>query len=178
MVPRRPVEVAVLLVVRGGAPVADRLLQHLLHRPVEAADLGVRQRVAPPVRVEPGEVEDFVRVDVADPGHEPLVHQQRLPLHPVPGQELREVLPGELALQGVEPQAAEFPDLAVLPHRRDEHLAERTGIDETELAPVGEVEHHVGVVLVAGAGSALEELARHPEVDDQSKVVIGIEVED
>src|SRR6266851_3434611 len=46
-------------------------------------------------------------------------------------------------------------------------------VREAELVPSDEVEHDVGVVLVAIAGSRLEQLAGHPQVHDKGKLAVG-----
>src|SRR5439155_5435244 len=59
---RLPVEVDVLLVGQRGASVLHGVLQRLDHRPVQAADLLARERVAHAVPAQSGAEEDLVAV--------------------------------------------------------------------------------------------------------------------
>ena len=111
-----------------------RLVHDLDHRPVQAADVLRRERVAHPVVAQAGGIEDLVAVDVADAGDEVLVHQERLQLHWLGDEHPAEVDPGDRLVERIEPQVGELRCvLRQMVGIADEHLAERAGIDEAKL---------------------------------------------
>ncbi len=133
------------------------------------------ERAGPAQRVEPGAPERLVRVDVADPGDEGLVEQERLEspaaaAKPPPEGPQREggverlgSVPGEqrAAVLRVQDRAA-----SRVP-RPEPYPAELADVAEAELAAVVQREAQVDVPVGRGAGRHHEELAGHLEVDRQ-----------
>src|SRR6266508_6584614 len=62
----------------AGAAGLDRFREDLLHAVIQPFDRGKLQPARRPIGMEPGAVQDFIRIDVTDPGERLLVHEQRL----------------------------------------------------------------------------------------------------
>ena len=136
------------------------------------------------VVAQPGGEEDLVGVEVADPGHELLVHEQRLQAGVVLAQHDGEALPAHHVLDRVEAEVGELVD--ALAQRRPvgrgrgrraggrrrpgavgrrgghEHLPEGPRVDVAQLAALGEGDHHVGVLGLGLLGALHpQQLAAH-----------------
>src|SRR5262249_11929998 len=155
-------------------PVLHRLLERLHHGAVETPDLLGRQRVAHAIPAQPGAEEDLVAVDVADPGEELLVHQERLQLHVLRRDEPPEAVPRHRVLERIDPEVRQLRHLLLhTVELRHEHLAERAWVDEAQLTALRERDHDVGV-LRHGLARALgpDELSGHAEMDHQDVAAI------
>src|SRR6266540_6295307 len=62
----------------AGAAGLDRFREDFLHAVVQPLDRGKLQPACRPIGMEPGAVQDFIRIDVDDAGDRLLVHEQRL----------------------------------------------------------------------------------------------------
>jgi hypothetical protein len=123
-------EVAVLLIGEGAAPMLDGIGEDVMEGAVEASNFVGRQRIAPPIEPQAGGEENFVGVDVAEAGEDPLVHEERLQHGSAAGEERRERLAnGEI--EGIHAEVVKFGDVG----RGDEHLTEGPRVDEAQLRP-------------------------------------------
>src|SRR5207249_10661171 len=87
----------------AGATRAEGLGQHRPHSLVEPPDGPITQPAGSPIRMQAGAVQDFVRVDVADPGNHLLMTQQGLHSASAPLDHLPEALPGDDGRAGSKP---------------------------------------------------------------------------
>src|SRR6185369_1560563 len=155
-------------VAQARAAGADRRAQGLLDRrgkpraPLE----GKFPRRHP--RMDPGEEQAFVRVDVADADDAPAVHQELLDARAVRPGELVQPLRVQLARERLDAQMNE-QRVSVDVRPGPEHRAETARITQAQ-DPVTKLKVEVIVFLRRGAGRQHAQAARHSEVEDQVAV--------
>ena len=111
-------------------------------------------------------MEDLVGVDVADPGDDVLVEQQRLERTSSGTERPPQGCCVERLGDRVDAEPGEFGqfdgDAIRVEH---DHLAERARIDEPCLVAVVEMQHDVGVGRAIGPRRGEEHLSAHPQMD-------------
>ena len=136
-------------------------------RGVQGAALGGTERPGGRLRVQTGQEEGFVGVDVADPGDEALVEQHGLDGGATTTQPAPEGVAVEGGIDGVGAELGER--LGGVIHQVER--AELADVDEAQLAAV--VEGQAGAEEVVGGrgGGAVAQGAGHPQVDDQERAL-------
>jgi ABC-type dipeptide/oligopeptide/nickel transport system permease subunit len=125
---------------------------------------------APPTAGADGGVEQrLVDVDVAEPGHAPLVHQQRLDARPPPAREAEQRVGGEGVGQRVDALARLHAERVAADHR---DAAEAARVVEGEEPPVVERDHDVVVDAIGTRRRRDRELSGHTEVHEQDGAVV------
>src|SRR5215469_2421629 len=80
------------IIADGRAASLDCFLQHLLHRPMEPAQLIARERSRSPARTYSGPEQRLIGVNIADPAQQFLVQQRALDRRFPPTKQLNEPL--------------------------------------------------------------------------------------
>ena len=166
-----------VVVDRASAP-HDRLGQDPPDLVVQMPLVRRAQRAGRPERVESGRPQRLVGVDVADPGDERLVEQERLePARPL-AQPASEVADRERRVERLGPERREDRAAADLGHQLAGHrvaavepdLPELADVAEAHLAAVGQLEDEPHVRVHGCLGRDDEQLAGHLEVDGQGGI--------
>ena len=92
--------------VDRGSVLANRLAQHYANRPPQRTNLLLRKFITPRQRMQSGPKQRFVGVNIADPGDNRLVQQQRLEQPPASTQHAAETCHGEPFAERLDAQLA------------------------------------------------------------------------
>src|SRR6266498_896515 len=160
-----------LLDIRDLGPLllGDRVADRGEHRFRERLHLapGQRSRLAP--RVEARAEERLRRLDVPDPGQDPLVHDPDLHGQPGAGERLSEACPVDAALERIVAERGHLPHRLEARPRNDAQASEEAVVVEVEDRAVVEVDPRT---REAGGGIALgaaEPLPGHAEVGEEAE---------
>jgi hypothetical protein len=131
-------------IIEAGPPVVERFAQDDLNGSQQALQVGLGQLAARAQRVDPGQMEGFVGIDVAQARHDHLVKEQGLHRRSPPGQRPGQILRCWRRLPGIgtDPGQAGTRHL-IGRHHSDE--AECARVDEAHLDPVVQDRPKVGV---------------------------------
>lgn len=149
----------------GGAAPFQAAVQDVMDRPVQAFDFVLGETAGRPFRVQAGQKERLIDVDVAETGDQSLIEQHTLQLTGAPGEAGREHLRRELIRQRF---GTETPVQSLDVSREEvEHPAELPLVREPEIVPVVELDCQV---LEPEPGSVPRDdaqLAGHAEMNHQ-----------
>ena len=167
-----------VVVDRAAAPF-DRLRQNVAQGPMQPANVVGAKSVRIAQRVQPRPPQRLVGVDVADPGEEALVHQQRLEPAAAPGEQLREPPRGEVVGKRLRSGREDADGFALgrLAGLRvaaiQPHPPELAHVAKAQLATVGQGQHHVDMSVRWRFRRHDEELPGHLEVDREHRGLGG-----
>ncbi len=161
----------VLRIAESRSTGRNGLTQHDDHRLGQSSHLRSIHAISRPQRIHVGTVKYFVAVDVADSGHHTLIEKRRLD---GPSRS-SERSPQDRLVEGIDerigPEADEFGNDALdLVRREDDHFAERSRIDESDLGSASKSQHDVRVRRARSRRILHEELSAHPQVHHQRLV--------
>jgi len=156
----------------AGATRTDGLGQHRPHRLVEPPDGPITQPAGSPIRMQASAIQNFVRVDVADPGNHLLMHQQGLHTASAILDHLPEALPGDgERIASKPPGGKPFEEGTV----QELDPTKPPGIPVSQLGfrPSLKRQHQMRVLGIAGVREPKQEQAGHPELRDEIPGLIG-----
>ena len=155
--------------IDAGAIAANPFLQYVAYRQQKAFGFLASETVGETQRVQPGQVQGFVGVDVAHARQEVLVEQQRLDLAFVLDQAPVKVVSGESFVKGFGTEIVQYFGRVV----GQPHPSKFARVDEDQTLPAGKVEGSA-VVGLQGQGGSLQikacfhaQVAAHAQVDDE-----------